>query len=109
MALVLIVNIDLKGYGNNDNRDSPKEIKTDEFRVGATPINVSSLIEDGHKVFVQSCAGVGSGFSAAKIAFGMGADVTVVNRSTPKLLLVFSISALSMLMFLKVFLLIVLL
>ena len=41
----------------------PKEIKTDEFRVGATPYNVSELIDEGHTVFVQSGAGDGSGFS----------------------------------------------
>ena len=41
----------------------PKEIKTDEFRVGATPSNVAVLVEDSHKVVVQSGAGVGSGFS----------------------------------------------
>ena len=41
----------------------PKEVKIDEFRVGATPFNVALLIEDGHKVYVQSGAGVGSGFS----------------------------------------------
>jgi alanine dehydrogenase len=40
----------------------PKEVKTDEFRVGATPLNVSLLVEDGHRVVVQSGAGVGSGF-----------------------------------------------
>jgi len=40
-----------------------KEIKTDEFRVGATPFNAASLIEDGHTVLVQSGAGEGSGFS----------------------------------------------
>ncbi|MCK5110600.1 MAG: alanine dehydrogenase [Arcobacteraceae bacterium] len=40
----------------------PKEVKTDEFRVGATPSNVALLIGDGHKVFVQSGAGEGSGF-----------------------------------------------
>ena len=41
----------------------PKEIKTDEFRVGATPFNVALLIDDGHRVLVQSGAGEGSGFS----------------------------------------------
>ena len=40
----------------------PKEIKTDEYRVGATPFNVSSWIHEGHTVFVQSDAGKGSGF-----------------------------------------------
>ena len=43
----------------------PKEVKTDEFRVGATPFNVAMLIDDGHKVLVQSGAGEGSGFSDA--------------------------------------------
>ena len=41
----------------------PKEVKTDEFRVGATPSNVAVLVEESHKVIVQSGAGVGSGFS----------------------------------------------
>lgn len=41
----------------------PKEVKTDEFRVGATPSNVAVLVSDGHELFVQSSAGVGSGFS----------------------------------------------
>ena len=41
----------------------PKEVKTDEFRVGATPSNIVLLVEDGHKVVVQSSAGEGSGFS----------------------------------------------
>jgi alanine dehydrogenase len=40
----------------------PKEVKTDEFRVGATPSNVALLVGDGHKVLVQSSAGEGSGF-----------------------------------------------
>lgn len=41
----------------------PKEVKTDEFRVGATPANISILTKDGHCVYVQSGAGLGSGFS----------------------------------------------
>lgn len=40
----------------------PKEIKTDEFRVGLTPQNVASLVRDGHSVVIQSGAGEGSGF-----------------------------------------------
>jgi len=43
----------------------PKEVKTDEFRVGATPFNVALLVDDGHSVLVQSGAGEGSGFSDA--------------------------------------------
>lgn len=41
----------------------PKEIKNLEFRVGMTPAGVDSLIKNGHQVFVQKDAGVGSGFS----------------------------------------------
>ncbi len=41
----------------------PKEVKTDEYRVGATPSNVSVLVADGHRVVVQKSAGEGSGFS----------------------------------------------
>ncbi len=37
----------------------PKEVKTDEFRVGATPCNVALLIDDGHRVLVQNGAGEG--------------------------------------------------
>ena len=31
----------------------PKEVKTDEFRVGLTPSNIAVLVKDGHGVFVQ--------------------------------------------------------
>ena len=41
----------------------PKEVKTDEYRVGVTPSNVAVLLKDGHDVVVQSAAGEGSGFS----------------------------------------------
>ncbi len=41
----------------------PKEIKNNENRVGLTPAGVSALVKAGHKVFVQSTAGNGSGFS----------------------------------------------
>ena len=41
----------------------PKEVKTDEFRVGATPSNVEQLVKDGHDVIIQKGAGEGSGFS----------------------------------------------
>ncbi len=43
----------------------PKEVKTDEFRVSATASDVAQLIKDGHRVLVQSGAGVGSGLSDA--------------------------------------------
>ena len=38
----------------------PKEIKTQEFRVGMTPAGVATLVQRGHKVFVEQNAGVGS-------------------------------------------------
>ncbi|MEE9373497.1 MAG: alanine dehydrogenase [Saprospiraceae bacterium] len=41
----------------------PREIKTNEYRVGMTPAGVKSLESRGHQVFVQSNAGRGSGFS----------------------------------------------
>ncbi len=39
----------------------PTEIKTREYRVGMIPAVVHTLVEKGHKVFVQRGAGVGSG------------------------------------------------
>lgn len=41
----------------------PKEIKSNENRVGMTPSGVFELTKRGHKVYVQSTAGNGSGFS----------------------------------------------
>jgi len=40
----------------------PKEIKADENRVAITPAGVSTLVGDGHDVFVEKAAGRGSGF-----------------------------------------------
>jgi len=40
----------------------PKEIKNFEFRVGMTPAGVDALIQNGHEVFVEMNAGLGSGF-----------------------------------------------
>ncbi|MBT8320496.1 MAG: alanine dehydrogenase [Eudoraea sp.] len=41
----------------------PKEIKNNESRVGMTPAGVLELTHKGHTVYVQSGAGVGSGFT----------------------------------------------
>ena len=41
---------------------SPKEIKPQEFRVGLTPAAAAEAIAHGHKVLVETGAGVGSGF-----------------------------------------------
>ena len=40
----------------------PKEIKTDEWRVGMLPVGAELLVGDGHAVLVQRGAGAGSGF-----------------------------------------------
>jgi len=41
----------------------PKEIKDNESRVGLVPAGVHALVQDGHKVLVQTSAGDGSGVS----------------------------------------------
>ncbi len=43
----------------------PKEIKTNENRVGLLPVGVQTLRSFGHTVFVETKAGVGSGFDDA--------------------------------------------
>lgn len=40
-----------------------KEIKNHEYRVGLTPDNVKSYVANGHHVYIEMGAGVGSGFS----------------------------------------------
>lgn len=40
-----------------------KEIKTLENRVGLTPAGVAELMKNGHQVYVQTDAGLGSGFT----------------------------------------------
>ncbi len=41
----------------------PKEVLNNENRVGMTPAGVYTLVQKGHKVLIQSNAGVGSGFT----------------------------------------------
>ncbi len=49
----------------------PKENKLNEYRVAATPASVSTLINSGHKVYVEHDAGIGSGFdNAAYVSAG---------------------------------------
>lgn len=40
----------------------PKEIKTDEFRVGITPSGVRELVKQSNSVLIEASAGLGSGF-----------------------------------------------
>ena len=44
----------------------PKEIKSDEYRVGLLPVGAELLADDGHTVLVQAGAGMGSGISDAE-------------------------------------------
>ncbi len=41
----------------------PKEIKSNENRVGIVPAGVHALVADGHRVFVEATAGLGSGIA----------------------------------------------
>jgi alanine dehydrogenase len=41
----------------------PKEIKTNENRVGLVPAGVAALVREGHDVLVEAGAGLGSGFA----------------------------------------------
>jgi len=41
----------------------PKEIKSDEYRVGMMPVGAEQLVRAGHQVFVEAQAGVASGFA----------------------------------------------
>lgn len=43
----------------------PKEIKSDEFRVGITPSGVREVVKHGHTVLIETGAGAGSGFEDA--------------------------------------------
>ena len=43
----------------------PREIKSDEYRVGLLPVGAELLVRDGHTVMVQKDAGLGSGFPDA--------------------------------------------
>ena len=41
----------------------PKEIKKHEYRVGLTPSAVSNYVAEGHELFVETNAGIGTGFT----------------------------------------------
>ncbi len=43
----------------------PKEVKTEEYRVGLTPFNAHELVQNGHTVLVEHDAGNGIGFDDA--------------------------------------------
>ena len=62
----------------------PKEIKTNENRVGLVPSGVEALVREGHAVQVETGAGIVSGFSdenyvAAGATIAPTADATWAN------------------------------
>jgi alanine dehydrogenase len=52
----------------------PREIKRDEYRVAMLPVGVEELSRTGHKVLIETNAGVGSGLSDAEYA-AEGAEI----------------------------------
>lgn len=52
----------------------PKEIKIKENRVGLTPIGAYTLVQSGHRVLLESNAGMGSGFTDSEYS-GYGVEV----------------------------------
>ena len=57
----------------------PKEIKNNESRVALTPGGVQTMIKNGHTVYVETYAGINSGFSNEQY-LQAGAQI----RQTPK-------------------------
>ncbi|MBN1587944.1 MAG: alanine dehydrogenase, partial [Pirellulales bacterium] len=41
----------------------PKEVKRDEYRIALLPVGVEELVRRGHKVLVETGAGIGSGLT----------------------------------------------
>ncbi|MHB9095531.1 MAG: alanine dehydrogenase [Eubacteriales bacterium] len=52
----------------------PREIKNNEHRVALTPAGVQTLKKEGHRVLVETTAGLGSGFNDAEYT-SMGAQI----------------------------------
>jgi alanine dehydrogenase len=52
----------------------PREIKRDEYRVAMLPVGVEELTGAGHRVLIETGAGVGSGLSDAEYA-AQGAEI----------------------------------
>ncbi len=57
----------------------PKEIKAQEGRVGLTPAGVDTLVRAGHSVYMETNAGVGSGFSDEEY-LAVGAKILMTAR-----------------------------
>jgi alanine dehydrogenase len=52
----------------------PKEVKSHEYRVGLVPGSVRELVHHGHKVVVETGAGIGIGFDD-RIYEAAGAEI----------------------------------
>lgn len=52
----------------------PKEIKNNENRVAITPAGVAAFVQNGHKVLIETNAGMGSGFTDEDYK-AVGADI----------------------------------
>ncbi|MBE9032895.1 alanine dehydrogenase, partial [filamentous cyanobacterium LEGE 11480] len=66
----------------------PRETKDLEFRVGLSPSSVQALIEQGHRVCIETQAGVGSGFSDADYRQAGGTIVTTATDAWNQYLIV---------------------
>ena len=59
----------------------PSEIKDNEARVGLIPSSVQELVHHGHRVMVQSGAGLGAGFTDEDYGSPEPRSSTVRSRS----------------------------
>lgn len=59
----------------------PKEIKNQEFRVGLTPAGVHALSMEGHQIWIESDAGLGSGFTN-QMYINEGANILSTDRKS---------------------------
>ncbi len=57
----------------------PKEIKTDEYRVGLTPASVRELTARGHRVAVETMAGAGAGIADQEY-IAAGAEISTTSH-----------------------------
>lgn len=56
----------------------PREVKSDEYRVAMLPVGAEELVERGHRVIVETGAGVGSGLANDEYALA-GAELADVD------------------------------
>lgn len=62
----------------------PKEIKNNENRVAITPSGVLQLVKSGHQVFIETNAGLGSGFTDAEFVSAGGQIVPTASAAWSK-------------------------